>query len=547
MFGFRFNKLLSTVTVLHFFLVLLCGFFDSLIINLNQGLSTQLVVLPTAIWLLFSGHANLLSKLLSTIFMLWLMSTMGLFDLYNIVISFGFMLLIILPLSRLLPVQNNFELHTISLKILSIAFFITVHFLVLNYGLGTLEQYSTTQIKLAILGNVAFSLILIWLFNLSHYFISDEHEQLPVNFPRLILALVVFTIVLIGIVALSADYIKYLAIFSILPGLWFCHKHRWAGCAGFVTVSNLVLLGFIAHVIIQYDPALPLTQKAYLLNELATQTNHFEQYSRISLGITLYETVWFLCLFNLIGILISAMLYELDLAQSKLLNAQSNLSLTNTHLREVNHNIRNVNQLLVNAQEYERQQLAKEINISLRENIKTIDSALSVIESDCSNPDTVDTFQSLNTYSGHIHRSLHEIVHKLKPQMLTRDGLYETLKGDYFKDKLALFKVNYSFIYEPNFITLSDNISIAVYRVVQEAVNNTIKYANASHFTIELKTTPAALSLIIKDDGVGFDPAHKTSGFGLEGMQQRILALEGTFQIDTRSGTQINITIPLTI
>ena len=62
---------------------------------------------------------------------------------------------------------------------------------------------------------------------------------------------------------LPADYIKYLAIFSILPGLCF-FKHPVMD-VGFVTVSNLVLLGFIAHVITQYDPALPLTKKRICL------------------------------------------------------------------------------------------------------------------------------------------------------------------------------------------------------------------------------------------------------------------------------------------
>lgn len=547
MFGSHFKRFATPEALLHLLLVVLSAVFDVLIMGLNNGLSTHLFVLPSAIWLLTSGKSNLLTSLFSTVIVVWLTAQLGLVDLQNNLVAFGLMLIIIVPFIKLFPLCDALSLRNISQLLMGLTVFITIHFLVLNYGLDTLGQFNASEIQLAIIGNLAFGLILVWFFNLTRYLHFVEFKQLGSKALNLLIALLVFTTTLIGLFAFSTDYIRFLAILSILPGLWFCHKHRWVGCAGFIAISNVVLLSFIAQTISQYDHTLPLVSKAYLFDDVASYSDHFAQYSRSALGFTLYEAAWFLCTFNLIGLLVSAMLKELDLAQSKLLIAQTNLTSNNNNLREVNHNIRHVNRFLVNAQENERQQLAKEIDISLHDHMKTIDSAISVIEADCTNAVTAETFSRLKTYSEHIHRSLHEIVHELKPHLLTHDGLWNTLSGDYFREKLALFNIEYSFTDEQQSIPIPDNMSIAIYRIVQEAVNNTIKYANATHFSVSIKMSSEQLNLIIKDDGIGFDQKNKTSGFGIDGMRQRVSALNGTFQIDTRSGTQISITIPLSI
>jgi signal transduction histidine kinase len=80
------------------------------------------------------------------------------------------------------------------------------------------------------------------------------------------------------------------------------------------------------------------------------------------------------------------------------------------------------------------------------------------------------------------------------------------------------------------------NVSLCIYRVIQEALTNIAKHSQASEVNIYLKTTPKQVNILIQDNGVGFAPSENESGFGLQGMQERILALGGLFSIVSERG-----------
>jgi signal transduction histidine kinase len=85
---------------------------------------------------------------------------------------------------------------------------------------------------------------------------------------------------------------------------------------------------------------------------------------------------------------------------------------------------------------------------------------------------------------------------------------------------------------------ISKDIKIALYRIVQEALTNICKYACATEVTIQIQSCPnlSLLQLKIEDNGNGFDPTQTTSGFGLQGMRERTLALNGQFEISSAPG-----------
>jgi signal transduction histidine kinase len=85
------------------------------------------------------------------------------------------------------------------------------------------------------------------------------------------------------------------------------------------------------------------------------------------------------------------------------------------------------------------------------------------------------------------------------------------------------------------------------YRVVQEALTNICKHAQATEVTVEVETMPEQIHLVITDNGQGFNPEQTNGGFGLCGMQERVAALSGSFYLHTAPGTgcQIRIEIPL--
>ena len=89
-------------------------------------------------------------------------------------------------------------------------------------------------------------------------------------------------------------------------------------------------------------------------------------------------------------------------------------------------------------------------------------------------------------------------------------------------------------------------IAKAIYRIVQESLTNTFKYAKATEVHIELRTTPQEFNLTVEDNGKGFDPMQNSSGFGLQGMQERIIAVSGELQLITSpgKGCRIEVKIP---
>ena len=94
---------------------------------------------------------------------------------------------------------------------------------------------------------------------------------------------------------------------------------------------------------------------------------------------------------------------------------------------------------------------------------------------------------------------------------------------------------------------LPPEIHTAVYRIVQEALTNIWKYASATQVKIQIQATTDELDLTVQDNGTGFNVEANTTGFGLQGMRERTLALGGQLVIDSKpgSGCRIRAHFPL--
>ncbi|WP_373543030.1 sensor histidine kinase [Chamaesiphon sp.] len=94
---------------------------------------------------------------------------------------------------------------------------------------------------------------------------------------------------------------------------------------------------------------------------------------------------------------------------------------------------------------------------------------------------------------------------------------------------------------------LPSPVAVTIYRIVQEALTNISKYAEASEVEIEIRTLTTEIALRITDDGVGFIPTNNATGFGLQGMRERVLSLQGKFELVSKpsAGCQIVAVIPL--
>jgi signal transduction histidine kinase len=86
-----------------------------------------------------------------------------------------------------------------------------------------------------------------------------------------------------------------------------------------------------------------------------------------------------------------------------------------------------------------------------------------------------------------------------------------------------------------------------VYRLVQEALTNAVKHANASHLTLSAREADGEIRIVVRDDGDGFDSAAATAGRGLIGMRERIELIGGEIDVSSKpgKGTEVSATVPL--
>ena len=93
----------------------------------------------------------------------------------------------------------------------------------------------------------------------------------------------------------------------------------------------------------------------------------------------------------------------------------------------------------------------------------------------------------------------------------------------------------------------SPEVELAIYRILQEHLTNVTKHAGASHVEVTLRQSEEELTLVVTDDGKGFDPGQKAEGVGLANMRSRAESLAGVFNIESQpgKGTTLFVQLPL--
>lgn len=140
------------------------------------------------------------------------------------------------------------------------------------------------------------------------------------------------------------------------------------------------------------------------------------------------------------------------------------------------------------------------------------------------------------------------ILRKLRPEIIDALGLAgaveETVRTFGEADRNCKFELTT----EPLPI-LPESVSIAAYRMLQEALSNVVKHAAATHCRVTLRLMDQnQIALIVEDNGQGFAPvANGANGLGLVGMRERAAAMRGTFDVHSSpgSGTRLTIALPI--
>jgi signal transduction histidine kinase len=141
--------------------------------------------------------------------------------------------------------------------------------------------------------------------------------------------------------------------------------------------------------------------------------------------------------------------------------------------------------------------------------------------------------------------SLRAIISDLRPSLLDDLGLQPAIDAllDRRREDGLEIEITMS---EGKELTLPKALETTVYRLLQESLANVVKHAHANRVDIRLDTGDQDLTIEVRDDGTGFDPAQPSSGFGLAGMRERIFLAGGRLEINSDgSGTHVSAQIPL--
>jgi signal transduction histidine kinase len=145
-------------------------------------------------------------------------------------------------------------------------------------------------------------------------------------------------------------------------------------------------------------------------------------------------------------------------------------------------------------------------------------------------------------------RQVRKISAQLRPDILDKLGLSAAMEWQLqeFRQRTG---INYHFSSYPADIRLDENASVALFRIMQEALTNVARHSQASRVTIVLEQQPGDIHLRIDDDGIGIDEARIYNGqsLGLLGMRERAASLGGdvTFQRNNARGTCVTSHLPV--
>jgi len=208
---------------------------------------------------------------------------------------------------------------------------------------------------------------------------------------------------------------------------------------------------------------------------------------------------------------------------------------------------------IIEAQENERRRISRELHDEIGQALTSIKFNLDMIDKDLPQnfPVVRGRLGDAKSLSNQILTTMRQLSMDLRPTMLDDLGLIPTLRWyvQNFSNRLNIYSHFQAIGFEEK---LPPQIETAFYRIIQEALNNIAKHANADRIEISLEQRDSMICASITDNGKGFDldkvlhPESPERGFGIIGMQERVSLLEGNIDIKSKPGfgTHSHIEVP---
>lgn len=203
---------------------------------------------------------------------------------------------------------------------------------------------------------------------------------------------------------------------------------------------------------------------------------------------------------------------------------------------------------LISAQEEERRRIARELHDDISQKLALLSMELGRAPVSGSPEATKEHLEEIKRHCSQIAYDVQSLSHKLHSSKLDYLGMVPAIRS-FCNDFAQQYDVSIEFKDRNVPTHLPKDISLCLFRVVQEALHNAVKHSGVSQFTVEVSATANEVQLMVRDPGTGFDleEAKRSQGLGLMSLQERIHLVHGRFHLESRpgAGTTIVAAVPM--
>jgi signal transduction histidine kinase len=251
--------------------------------------------------------------------------------------------------------------------------------------------------------------------------------------------------------------------------------------------------------------------------------------------------------------LVAALLLGLGLAwftMRQILHLENQDRLRYEEVVDARSQLKGLSARLEAAQETERRALSRELHDEVGQSLSAVLVELRNLSAGLGIRSGEQSRGHVETVKGLVENTVRVVRNMallLRPSMLDDLGLIPALKWQ-ARECAKRTSMDVSVATELDSDDLPDEYKTCVYRVVQEALNNCAHHSRATIVRIRVKQTPDRLTLVIQDNGQGFDAAH-IKGLGLLGIQERVARIGGISKIHSQpgEGTILSVELPFAI
>jgi PAS domain S-box-containing protein len=220
-----------------------------------------------------------------------------------------------------------------------------------------------------------------------------------------------------------------------------------------------------------------------------------------------------------------------------------------TRRKQMEEALSDMSRKLIESQEQERARIGRELHDDINQRLAVLAIELGLLwENHNDLPSEVRShMQELQQLTADISSSVHALSHELHASTLDALGLAKSMKSwcEQFRRQQQM-EIDFK---SQDLPTPPQEISLCLFRVLQEALNNASKHSGVKRVEVQLAANAREIHLAVRDSGKGFDieAARQKRGLGLMSMRERVRLVGGTIVIDSKplAGTTIRVCVPL--